>query len=80
MLRSFGGEVITYSLNNGAHFRATDPEPRGLGYSFSLTHRGRRLGQVTVPLAGSHYVLNAMAACAVGHSPGPRFSRLAGRP
>ena len=73
VLRSFGGEVITYSLNNGAHFRAVDPEPRGLGYSFSLIHRGRRLGQVTVPLAGSHYVLNAMAACVVGHLLGLDF-------
>ncbi len=73
VLRHFGGEVITYSLNNGAHFRAADPEPRGLGYRFSLSHRGRKLGQVTVPLAGSHYVLNAMAACAVAHSLGLDF-------
>ena len=32
---------------------------------------------MTLPLAGSHYVLNAMAACAVGHSLGPRLPGLA---
>ena len=73
VLRRFNGDLITYSFNNGADFRATDPEPRGLGYRFRLRHQGRELGQLTVPLAGSHYVLNAMAACAVAQSLGLDF-------
>jgi UDP-N-acetylmuramate--alanine ligase len=73
VLRHHAGELITYSFKNGADFRAHDPEPLGLGYRFNLSHRGRKLGQVTVPLAGSHYVLNAMAACAVSHSLGLDF-------
>jgi UDP-N-acetylmuramate--alanine ligase len=73
VLRRVGGDLITYSFNNGAAFRAADPEPQGLGYRFSLRHRGKELGRLTVPLAGSHYVLNAMAACAVAQSLGVDF-------
>jgi UDP-N-acetylmuramate--alanine ligase len=73
VLRHHTGELITYSLKPGADFRATDLEPRGLGYRFKLTHQGRKLGTLEVPLAGSHYVLNAMAACAVARSLGLDF-------
>jgi UDP-N-acetylmuramate--alanine ligase len=60
-------ELLTYSLKPAAaDFYATDLSPQGLGYRFRLWHRGRDLGTMTLPLAGSHYVLNAMAACAVG--------------
>ena len=46
----------------------------GLGYRFRLAYQGRDLGALEVPLAGSHYVLNAMAACAVAHLLGLDFS------
>ena len=63
--------VITYSLTPGAaDFWATDLEPQGLGVRFKLFHRGHDLGTMTLPLAGAHYVLNAMAAAAVGHNLG----------
>lgn len=73
LLPRFTGELTTYGLSLGADFRATEPEPKGLGCRFRLWHRGRELGRVTVPLAGGHYVLNAMAACAVGHNLGLKF-------
>ncbi|MHB9073855.1 MAG: UDP-N-acetylmuramate--L-alanine ligase [Desulfobaccales bacterium] len=67
-------ELITYSLKQDtADFYATDLSPQGLGYRFRLWHRGRPLGTLTLPLAGSHYVLNAMAACTVGHLLGLEF-------
>jgi len=67
-------ELITYSLNSQtAEFFATDLTPQGLGYRFRLWRRGQPLGTVTLPLAGSHYVLNAMAACAVGSLLGLEF-------
>jgi UDP-N-acetylmuramate--alanine ligase len=60
-------ELITYSLKpHTAAFYATDLSPQGSGYRFRLWRRGQALGTVKLPLTGSHYVLNAMAACAVG--------------
>jgi len=60
-------ELITYSLKPGAgDLYATDFSPQALGCRFRLWRRGEALGTVTLPLAGSHYVLNAMAACGVG--------------
>jgi len=67
-------ELITYSLKpGGGDFFATDLTPLGLGYRFRLWRRGEAFGTVTLPLAGSHYVLNAMAACAVGSLVGLEF-------
>jgi UDP-N-acetylmuramate--alanine ligase len=74
LLHNCPHELITYSLKpGGADFYATDLTPLGLGYRFRLWRRGRALGTVTLPLAGSHYVLNAMAACAVGSLLGLEF-------
>jgi UDP-N-acetylmuramate--alanine ligase len=73
LLKGFPHELITYSLKAGADFKATDLQPQGLGTRFLLSHRGRDLGVFTLPLAGAHYVLNAMAACGVGLSLGLDF-------
>ena len=67
-------ELVTYSLTpRAAEFFATELSPQGLGYRFRLWRRDRDLGVVTLPLAGRHYVLNAMAACAVGQLLGVGF-------
>ena len=67
-------DLISYSLTRDtADFYATDLSSQGWGVGFRLWHRGRPLGNITLPLAGSHYVLNAMAACAVGHLLGLDF-------
>ncbi|RJR36088.1 MAG: UDP-N-acetylmuramate--L-alanine ligase [Deltaproteobacteria bacterium] len=65
--------VITYSLQAGADFQATEIETRELGSRFRLWHQGQELGKIDLPLAGRHYVLNAMAACAVAYSLGLEF-------
>ena len=64
---------LTYSLAPGADFWAQEIRPQALGTSFRLFYRGRDLGRVDLPLTGSHYVLNAMAACAVAQSLGLDF-------
>jgi UDP-N-acetylmuramate--alanine ligase len=66
--------VTTYSFRPGtADFWATEITSRGCGSSFRLWHRGQELGGLTLPLAGSHYVLNAMAAVSVAHLLGVQF-------
>jgi UDP-N-acetylmuramate--alanine ligase len=68
-------ELFTYSLKpGGGDFWATDLEPQGLGSRFRLVRQGQELGALTLPLAGAHYALNAMAACAVGQILGLDFS------
>lgn len=73
LLNGISSELLTYSFHPGADFQATDLQPQGLGTSFSLSYRGRPLGPLTLPLAGAHYVLNAMGACAVAQSLGLDF-------
>ena len=70
ILKDTSFELLTYSLNPGADLLATAVKPQGLGTGFRLTYRGQELGPFSLPLAGAHYVLNAMAACAVGLSLG----------
>jgi UDP-N-acetylmuramate--alanine ligase len=73
LLEKFPGGLTTYSLEPGADFGAADLQPQGLGVSFRLVHQEMELGPISLPLAGAHYVLNAMAACAVGFSLGLDF-------
>jgi len=66
--------LVTYSLNGGAHLRATDIRPEGLGCRYVLWHHDRRLGEIYLPLTGQHYVLNSLAACGVALSLGLDFA------
>jgi UDP-N-acetylmuramate--alanine ligase len=66
--------VVRYRLGPGADFGATHLEIQGLGCSYRLWHQGRELGEISLPLAGVHYVLNSLAACAVAHSLGLSFA------
>ncbi len=73
VLKEASRPLLTYSFQPGADFWAAEIQPRELGTSFRLFHQGRDLGRVTLPLTGKHYVLNAMAACAVAQSLGLDF-------
>jgi UDP-N-acetylmuramate--alanine ligase len=73
MLRGFRKKAL-YSLEPGTgDFWAAGLETRGLGARFRLFRRGRYMGVLKLPLAGEHYVLNALAACAVAYSLGLPF-------
>jgi UDP-N-acetylmuramate--alanine ligase len=58
--------IITYGLSTEAEFMATDIQVQGLGCRYRLWRAGQPLGMIHLPLAGSHYVLNSLAACAAG--------------
>jgi UDP-N-acetylmuramate--alanine ligase len=73
LLKDVSQPLLTYSLKPGADFWAAEIQTRGLGCHFHLFHQGRDLGVLSLPLTGAHYVLNAMAACAVGLSLGLPF-------
>ena len=59
-------KTSTYSLSPGADFVATDIQVEGLVCRYRLWQAGRPLGTIRLPLAGAHYVLNSLGACAVG--------------
>jgi UDP-N-acetylmuramate--alanine ligase len=58
--------LTTYSLLPGADLTATDLHTEGLGCRYRLWQGGKPLGTIHLPMAGAHYVLNSLAACAVG--------------
>lgn len=66
LLKGLPQRLSTYSLSPGADFTATDILVEGLGCHYRLWQDGRPLGTIRLPLAGRHYVLNSLAACAVG--------------
>jgi UDP-N-acetylmuramate--alanine ligase len=66
--------LLTYRLDPEADFWASHIEVQGLGCRYRLLHQGQELGEIRLPLAGVHYVLNSLAACAVAASLGLPFS------
>ncbi len=66
--------LVRYRLGPGADFGATHLQMQGLGCSYRLWYQGRELGEIRLPLAGAHYVLNSLAAAAVAHSLGLPFA------
>jgi UDP-N-acetylmuramate--alanine ligase len=58
--------VITCGISFPADVAAEGLEYDGSGSSFTVRHRGRTLGRLTVDTPGEHNVANALAAIAVG--------------
>jgi UDP-N-acetylmuramoyl-tripeptide--D-alanyl-D-alanine ligase len=66
----FGGQKVSFGLNEGADVRADQIEIVGPQKTrFRLRYEGAE-NSVTIPLAGAHYVMNALAAVAVGRRHG----------
>ncbi len=68
--------VVLYGFEAG-EVRARILARRGLSTVFALAVRGRRLGEVRLPLPGAHNVLNATAALATGLALGEEFDAMA---
>lgn len=71
-----GRQVTSYGFADDAQVRIEDLDLRGLGSSFRLVARGRRLGEVTVSVPGRHNAQNAAAAVAAGLDLGYGFHEL----
>ena len=63
-------EVETFGVAADAHWRATNIHPVGERIGFDVTAHGEPLGPFVLPLYGTHNVLNALAALAVGREVG----------
>lgn len=57
---------VTYGFSSQADLRAREVEKRRKGVSFEVLHHQASLGRVDVGIPGTHNVLNALAATAVG--------------
>jgi len=74
--------LITYGANPQADVRAVDIEMGPAGASFEVRvsdaeAEGASLGRMTLPMAGLHNVLNALAAIAVGRELGVADAKIA---
>ncbi len=60
-----GKRVLTYGFSAGAQVRAEVLKESGTSTVFAVFVEGKRAGEVTLPVAGTHNVLNALAAVCV---------------
>lgn len=58
--------VVRFGEADGVEIRAAEISLEPAGCRFGVVRRGRRLGEVQLPLVGRHNVANALAAIAVG--------------
>ncbi|MBD8869220.1 UDP-N-acetylmuramate--L-alanine ligase [Nocardioides donggukensis] len=64
--RDRGVGVRTYGFDEGADLVAHDVRAQGSSTRFAVRHGAEELGEVTLRIPGRHYVLNSLAALAVG--------------
>lgn len=69
-VRDFGGEVITFSINNDSHVMAKDIHSTDKGNSFTLSFRDSADVPVSLNIRGLFNVYNALAASAICFSLG----------
>ncbi|WP_462332821.1 UDP-N-acetylmuramoyl-tripeptide--D-alanyl-D-alanine ligase [Schwartzia sp. (in: firmicutes)] len=65
-----GVRVITFGMEKDSDVRAEDVRTEGLSQSFTAVFEGRERVKCSIPMAGRHNVMNALAALAVGYSLG----------
>jgi UDP-N-acetylmuramate--alanine ligase len=67
----------TYGLSAEAEFSAQDLNSTAAGISYTVTHRGKALGQLRLHLPGRHSATNALAAVAVARELEIPFAQIA---
>jgi UDP-N-acetylmuramate--alanine ligase len=68
---------VTYGLSTDADFSAQEIKMSAAGVEFTVTHRGRSLGILSLRLLGRHSATNALAAVAVAEELEIPFTRVA---
>ncbi|MFL5404243.1 MAG: UDP-N-acetylmuramate--L-alanine ligase [Myxococcales bacterium] len=66
---------VTYGISPQADWRADDVRLSAFTAKFCVSHRGKKLGDVSLRMVGAHNVLNALATCAVAHELGIPFPK-----
>lgn len=74
--RARGLRVVTYGLSDDADLSAHDLRHEGTHTTFDVRRGAESLGEVTLRIPGQHYVLNSLAAIAVGLELGLGFEGL----
>ena len=69
-LKAFGGQVVTFGINNDSHVMAKNVRPTEQGSTFVMEIRGKGSTQVRLNVLGLFNVYNALAAAAVSASLG----------
>ncbi|TIC88639.1 UDP-N-acetylmuramate--L-alanine ligase [Nocardioides sp. GY 10113] len=75
--RSAGRRVVTVAVDAPADLRAVDLRVVGGGTTFRVERDGTALGEVALRIPGRHYVVDALAALAMGLEIGLPFADLA---
>jgi UDP-N-acetylmuramoyl-tripeptide--D-alanyl-D-alanine ligase len=75
--RGFRGKVVLYGTQPASTVRAENIQPKGAGGSEFDVVIGNSRARVQLPLVGSHNVLNALAAVAVGIERGLKLTEAA---
>jgi len=68
--------ISTYGFNPQADIRAVEVAISGMQSRFRVLAEGRELGEFTIDMPGRHYVLNCLAAIAVGFELGLEFAEI----
>ncbi len=63
-LEGYGGELITFGIENEADLTAVNIKSGERGYSFDLVVRGKTAEHITLNVAGRHNIYNALATAA----------------
>jgi UDP-N-acetylmuramate--alanine ligase len=74
--RARGLQVVTYGLSDDADLSAHSLRHEGTRTTFDVRRGAESLGEVTLQIPGQHYVLNSLAAIAVGQALGFGFEGL----
>lgn len=67
--------MVTYGIEQSAHYMATDLIVIDHGMTFTMHHQNQTLGTVHLSIPGKHNVLNAMAAIIVSMRVGVSFTQ-----